>query len=242
MLVTHPSESSLRVASYNIRKCIGLDRKRDPGRTLDVISALESDIIALQEADRRLAPRPAAIPRELVERASDFIPVSFDGNGPSLGVHGNAILLRRGIHVENTRKIDLPGMEPRGAAVAEVTLTKGRLRIVATHLGLMRRHRQQQLDYLRNVLGKLDDMPTLIMGDFNEWSQTKGLEALSDFEIHSPGRSFHAARPIAGLDKIATDAAFSLDDAGVYEKNLALRASDHLPVWADLKLADAAAG
>ncbi|MGB0968912.1 MAG: endonuclease/exonuclease/phosphatase family protein, partial [Halocynthiibacter sp.] len=53
---------SLRIASYNIRKCIGLDRRRDPHRTAGVIQALRADIVLLQEADKRLGARPAALP------------------------------------------------------------------------------------------------------------------------------------------------------------------------------------
>ena len=49
----------LRLASYNIRKCIGLDRRRDPGRILRVINGLEADVVVLQEADRRMGPRRA---------------------------------------------------------------------------------------------------------------------------------------------------------------------------------------
>lgn len=59
------------------------------------------------------------------------------------------------------------------------------------------------------------------------------------FTVHSPGRSFHASRPVAGLDRIAIDATLTLADAGVVETPLAARASDHLPVWADLVTAGA---
>ena len=57
----------IRVASYNIRKCIGLDRKRDPARTLEAICAIGADVIALQEADRRFGLKHAAIPHDLLE-------------------------------------------------------------------------------------------------------------------------------------------------------------------------------
>ncbi len=38
----------LKVASYNIRKAIGLDRKRDPDRIISVLREVDADIIALQ--------------------------------------------------------------------------------------------------------------------------------------------------------------------------------------------------
>ena len=53
-------DKGLRIASYNIRKAKGLDRRRDPGRILRVLNGLDADVIALQEADRRLGARPSA--------------------------------------------------------------------------------------------------------------------------------------------------------------------------------------
>ena len=52
----------LRIASYNIRKARGLDQRRAPERIIEVINMLGADVIALQEADLRLGPRPAALP------------------------------------------------------------------------------------------------------------------------------------------------------------------------------------
>lgn len=227
----------IRLASYNIRKCVGLDRRRAPGRTLDVITNLDADIIALQEADRRLGPRPAALPRQLIERASDFQTLEI-GEGPdSIGWHGNAILVRKGTILLASERLHLPGLEPRGAVIADLAFGNRTLRLVATHLGLMRRHRTAQLAMIRAAISARPDLPTVILGDFNEWNGGKGLEPLQDaFTIHAPGHSFHAARPVAALDRIALGRGITLQDAGVRQTGLALRASDHLPIWADISL------
>jgi len=58
-------------------------------------------------------------------------------------------------------------------------------------------------------------------------------------EVHAPGHSFHAARPVAALDRIALSQGLQLEDAGVVETVLSRRASDHLPVWADISLTGA---
>jgi endonuclease/exonuclease/phosphatase family metal-dependent hydrolase len=77
------------------------------------------------------------------------------------------------------------------------------------------------------------------LGDFNEWSRTGGLAPLKDaFDIIAPGKSFHASRPIAALDRIALDASLELRDAGVVETDLSRRASDHLPIWADVAMVE----
>ena len=53
-------------ASYNIRKAVGIDGRRDPERILAVLREIDADIIALQEADRRFGTRAAALPRRVV--------------------------------------------------------------------------------------------------------------------------------------------------------------------------------
>lgn len=230
---------SLRLASYNLHKCVGLDGRRDPGRVLDVLNGIGADIIALQEVDRRLGPRPAALPRALIEGQSDFTVPDLPINMVSLGWHGQTILTR-GHAVSATQRINLPGMEPRGAVLAEIQLPSGgALRVVGVHLGLVRRARQLQLRAILRALARRVPMPTVILGDFNEWSARRGLEPLAGaFMLHAPGRSFHAARPIAALDRIALDPQITLSDAGVVNTTLARAASDHLPIWADITLPD----
>jgi endonuclease/exonuclease/phosphatase family metal-dependent hydrolase len=234
MNVQSKSDNKIRLASYNVRKCVGLDLKRSPERVLEVVSGLNADVIALQEADKRLGNRPAALPLRLIEAQSDYKPVVFDAIDQSLGFHGNAVLVRKATKINVSAKISLPGLEPRGAVLTELTFNSRKIRIVATHLGLMRRYRIAQLETIRQFLASMDDIPTLILGDFNEWSKDKGLEPLQkDFEIHAPGLSFHAARPVAALDRIAASSDLNLIDAGVCQSKAAQKASDHLPVWAD---------
>ncbi len=226
-------QHALRLASYNLRKCVGLDRRRTPSRSLEVINSIGADIVALQEVDRRLGKRPAALPRAMVEGYSDFTPLDLDETGVSLGWHGNTILVRGGLKVSGVQRLTLPGLEPRGAVLATV----GPLRLVAVHLGLIRRFRLEQMAAITAALTNLPDMPTVIMGDFNEWSHGRGMEPLQDsFTVHAPGLSFHAARPVAALDRFAISPAVHLKSAGVVQTPLAKRASDHLPVWADVSV------
>jgi endonuclease/exonuclease/phosphatase family metal-dependent hydrolase len=227
----------IRVASYNVRKCVGLDRRRAPERVLSVMSDLDADVIAVQEADFRLGGRPTAIPHAFIETYTDMEPVALDGSDASLGWHGNAVLVRKGARVKSAERLHLPHLEPRGAVVVELEHGGRPLRLVATHLGLTRSFRRQQLRAIAADLRRREPMPTVIVGDFNEWSRKRGLEPIVDkFEVHAPGRSFHAARPVAALDRIATSRDIAISDAAVHERGAALRASDHLPIWADLVL------
>lgn len=231
MPVTSPPSAPLRLATYNIRKCLGTDGRRAPGRVLDVINAMGADIVALQEADRRLGARPEALPARLVEEHSDFRAVALSTSSVSVGWNGNAILVRKSAQVGRVERIELPGLEPRGAVSVEVN----GLRVVAVHLGLLRRSRRAQLQRLRDHLSDGAPHPTVLLGDFNEWSPRKGMEPLDGaYSIVAPGRSFHAARPLAALDRFALSTSIGLHDAGVVETVLSRVASDHLPVWADV--------
>lgn len=225
----------LRIASYNIRKAMGLDRRRDPARILDVLNRIGADVVVLQEADRRLGARPAAIPGFLIEQETDYRVVELARNDVSLGWHGNAVLSRPGLEVRACAHFDLPGLEPRGAVMVDF---KGGLTVVGTHLGLLRSWRLRQMRAIRDHLGQRYER-TAILGDFNEWRETGGFGPLEPvFRVHAPGRSFHAARPVAALDRIALGPALGLRASGVEQGGPARVASDHLPVWADIEIAE----
>jgi endonuclease/exonuclease/phosphatase family metal-dependent hydrolase len=228
----------IRVASYNIRKAIGTDRRRMPERVLEVLGQVDADIIALQEADRRFGVRSAAIPPALMERLSDYKPVPLDVQHDSMGWHGNAILVRKGAEVGAHDVLHLPYLEPRGATMAEVRLNGVGVRVFGMHLDLSGLWRRRQAAAVIHAAQQGAAMPTVLMGDLNEWSANRG--CLADFARHYSfagcGRSFHAQRPVARLDRIMHCSQLTLTDCGVHESAAARRASDHLPIWADFTL------
>lgn len=230
--------SILRLASYNVRKTRGLDQRYDPHRIITVINRLDADVVALQEVDHRLGGRPTALARKLIETETDFVIAPVARTDQSIGWHGNAVLVRKGLELLGVDHFEMPGFEPRGAVRVDIA-AKVPITIVATHLGLMRRHRRRQLSSIaRQVEGA--EHP-VILGDFNEWSMLRGLEPLhSRFRVHAPGRSFHAARPVAALDRIALTEPALLHGAGVDDSPMARLASDHLPIWADVSWPSAA--
>ncbi|MEM8631969.1 MAG: endonuclease/exonuclease/phosphatase family protein [Pseudomonadota bacterium] len=226
---------SVRLVSYNIRKALGLDMKRAPGRILDIVNRLDGDIVLLQEADRRFGNRPAALPHDLVEKGSDYTVVPLATNDVSLGWHGNAVLVRKGLGVLGTGRIELPGLEPRGAVLATVETGDGPLTVVGAHLGLLRSYRRRQVRAILSSLGEDPRDGAIIAGDFNEWSETEGLGTLArSHDLITPGKTFHARRPMAALDRIALAPGYELRDTGVAETNATRIASDHLPIWADI--------
>ncbi len=228
------TSTDFRIASYNIRKALGTDRRRDPDRIMAVVAALKADVVILQEADLRLGARPAALPRDLIEAHTSLVPVHLARSPVSLGWHGIAILTRADIEVAGIFQLDLPGLEPRGAVIVDLALPTGELRVVGTHLGLLRSSRRKQVSHIRAQLAALPDRATILAGDLNEFSTSVGLGRLSPaFQIHAPGRTFHARRPFAALDRFATNDLVQLIRTGVMHDSLTALASDHLPIWAD---------
>lgn len=227
----------LRIASYNIHKSKGSDGRFDPQRVIAVINALVADVLVLQEVDFRMGGRPSALPLADLQADCALEPVQFAGTGPrSLGWHGQTILLRRGVTMESLRPLPLPGLEPRGALIADLHGRIGPIRLVGVHLGLRRTDRRAQLAAIRAALRDAPPRPAVIIGDFNEWSVTRGLEALHGFDLTAPGRSYPARAPFAHLDRIAAGPGMTVARSGVHDTPQSRRASDHLPIWADVHL------
>lgn len=232
----------VRLASYNIRKAIGTDRRRNPERVIEVLAELDADIIALQEADRRFGPRIAAIPPHLLDSQSPYKAVPLDVHADSMGWHGNALLVRKEAEILRHDILHLPYLEPRGAVTADIAIGGLSLRVFGMHLdlsGLWRRRQAGAIIHAANghAHPAVEEMPRVLMGDLNEWSAAGG--CLRDFSRHfafAPcGRSFHARRPVARLDRIMHCERLRLIDSGVHDSAAARRASDHLPIWADLE-------
>lgn len=253
------SGSSITVASYNMRKAIGTDRKRNPHRILEVLNELRADVVALQEADKRFGGRASAVPHELYDQHGLYKPVSvgvrhkrplekarkraerfLNVDTRNIGWHGNALLVKRDVGVLDCLPLQLPTLEPRGAVMAELLLPGDRpLRVIGMHLDLSGLWRRRQM---RAILEAVDErpqqMPTVLMGDTNEWRAASGClkDLPANFRIAPTGASFHSRHPLAALDRIIVDSGVRIDAAGVHMSPAARRASDHLPIWARLTL------
>jgi endonuclease/exonuclease/phosphatase family metal-dependent hydrolase len=250
------SASTITVASYNMHRAVGLDGRRDPHRVLKVLQEIDADVVALQEADKRIGGRGSTVPHELIDSHGMYEPVHFGVrhkrplekarkhaerllkvNTRNIGWHGNAILVKRHVGVLDCAVLDLPTFEPRGAVMAELLIGDRPLRVVGMHLDLSGLWRRRQM---RAILDAIADrpqaMPTVLMGDTNEWRTFAGcLKDLEpEFHIVPTGPSFHARRPVAALDRIIVHRDLNIEAAGVHMSHNARRASDHLPIWARL--------
>lgn len=234
----------LKVATYNIRKCVGLDWRRDPERIAEVLGEVSPRVAALQEADRRFGARSGTLPPEALAEASGLRIAPLPDSGPSHGWHGNAILVGAGVEVRKIERLPLPVLEPRGALIAELEADGARLRVIAAHLGLHGPSRVAQARAIVETLERrADGAFELVMGDFNQWRAHRGPgKIMRERMVPAPTEpSFHAARPVAPIDRIFVGEGVGVARCGVHRSALAQKASDHLPVWADLRFERAAA-
>lgn len=232
--MTLNAKTALRVASWNIHKAVGTDRRRDADRVLAGIAALQADIVALQEADFRLGDRPSALPRDRIMALTGLEPLPVGRNSVSLGWHGNALLARPGIRLTAVEHLDLPGHEPRGAVIVDLD-TPTALRVVAVHLGLLRAARRRQLDAIKAALSRQPVRPTVILGDFNEHSRRVGLGRIATpFVILPTAPTFPARRPFLPLDRIVHSPDLDLVPLG-HTPPPGHQPSDHQPLLAELR-------
>jgi endonuclease/exonuclease/phosphatase family metal-dependent hydrolase len=228
-------------ASYNIHKCVGADRRFDPARTMAVIGEIGADVIALQEADRRFGDRAALLDLPTLEREAGLIPVPIRNGHAGHGWHGNLVLVREGL-VKKLHQIRLPGLEPRGALIADLDLAIGPVRVVAAHLGLLRHSRLLQVEALMAHAGETTERPVVLMGDLNEWrlqrrSALRGIEA--GFGPLGGVASFPSYFPVLALDRVMARPHDLIERLEAHETPLARLASDHLPVKATVRLGGA---
>ncbi len=234
-MIPLPAAMQITFASYNIHKAVGVDGKRDADRIIRVLHEVGADVVALQEADRRFGERETVLPRALLEEAQwQVAPVAERAR--SIGWHGNALLVRRGIDVLEGDRIALPALEPRGAVRARLALDGQEFCVAGMHLDLSGLLRRKQIDTVCRAMAGAG--ACVLLGDLNEWSLRGGALAAfgKGWHVLSPGRSFPGTRPLAQLDRVVHSAHWAVSECGVHHSALAVAASDHLPVKACLTL------
>jgi endonuclease/exonuclease/phosphatase family metal-dependent hydrolase len=237
----------LRIATYNIHKCVGLDRKFSPERIADVIRELDADIVALQEvlSHSRLQHR---------DHQADYIAHSLGmefrlGENRQIrgGDYGNVVLSRLPIVSHENFDISVTKYEPRGCLRTEIEVNSHhRLHFMNLHMGTSFFERRKQVHKLlaSHVLDRPEFVGRrIVAGDFNEW--VNGLTTKlfkSNFQSVDPKlhlgktRTFPGILPILHLDHVYFDDRYRLTEAYVHRSRRALVASDHLPIVAEFEV------
>lgn len=235
------NEVRFAAATYNIHRCVGRDRRRDAHRLLSVLEALQAPIIALQEVETLIGLGPEH--DQFVYLASQLGMHAIAG--PAMfepqSSYGNALLSAYPVRSVHRHNISVPGREPRGAVEAELLIEGQPVRVITTHLGLSARERMRQCRALAKIIEARRPIPTMLLGDFNEWVPfARALTALRRHAADRGCRSFPSAAPVLSLDRVFVTPELTITNLRAFRRGDAARASDHLPVRAELRLQRAA--
>ena len=238
MTFADPTDRSggLSVATYNIHKCVGRDRRHQPARTFAVLRELDVDVLGIQEFDSRPRRRRGPITVAAFEAALGYRALAQPTMEAGGGFHGNLLLTRLPIVASGEIWLDFPGFERRGVLLADIEVAGRLVRVAVTHLGLWPGVRRRQASRLVAELAAPDGMPLVLLADLNEWlPRSRCLGILGRrFNHMSADPTWPAGRPLFAYDRICVGGAARLEDARVHASPLARIASDHLPVRAEV--------
>lgn len=223
------------VVSYNVHGCRGSDGRRDIDRCVDVIDNLEPLVVGLQEVDSR----EGRDVWQAFAQGLDMHAVPGHTLTERDGHYGN--LLLTGCPVLDVLSCDLSyrAREPRRAIDALLDAPGGPLRVIVTHLGLVRRERRAQLERLGDMLAaRWQAHRTVLLGDFNEWWRPRRVGRVLGRTLFARDlpRTFPARAPCFALDQVWCNPQGLVRDVRAVAGATARRASDHLPVVGTLEL------
>jgi endonuclease/exonuclease/phosphatase family metal-dependent hydrolase len=236
----------MRLLSYNIHKGIGgSDRRYRLERVIRVIEELRPDVICLQEVAHqtrrsRYHDQAALLTKHFALDAHLFqMTVHW-----RVGGYGNLLLSRWPIRRKHHVSLTLGRRKPRGAQLAVIATPQGLLHLVHWHLGLSEGERHWQARHIlhHHLFRESAHLPTLVIGDCNDWRNTLAPNAFSEHaftHITSPPshfRSFPAFLAMMSLDKAFCRGGVEVRHAHLPRHKLARRASDHLPLVIDFHL------
>jgi endonuclease/exonuclease/phosphatase family metal-dependent hydrolase len=241
----------LRVMTYNVHSCIGMDGRLSPERIARVIAQYEPDIVALQELDVGRARTGGVDQAHLIARHMEMGYHFHPAIQLEEERYGNAILSRFPIRLVKAGR--LPGLarwpktQPRGAMWVSVDVDGLEVQVFNTHLGLRSRERLAQVRVLLGGewLAHAECRgPIILLGDLNAGPRSPVCRRLStvltDAQLlladHQPRNTWFGPFPTRRIDHILVNHLITVSNAEVPKTGNTRLASDHLPLIADLSL------
>jgi len=219
-----------------------MDGRTRPDRIASVLRRIDADVVALQEVVGA-GPRGGGH-AEAIGAALGMGWVMAPARLLRDHQYGNAVLSRLPITEHVGHDLSWKTCEPRRLQRADIAVDGWTLHIYNVHLGtaiLERRHQAQRLATIvtdRHVAG-----PKLVLGDFNEWMRGLATTLLTerlnsvDLENYLPRRrTYPGLFPVLHLDHIYYAGRVEIVGVELPRTPLALVASDHLPLVADIKV------
>lgn len=231
------SRREVRVATYNVRRCIGRDGRQDAARVFRVIEELDASVVGLQEVDGNLTTGAGQALLGLAEEAGYAVHHGITLRRTDAD-YGNALLSRGRILRVDLHDISVPDAEPRGLIAASLQTGGHPIRVLVTHFGLPFGERRIQARRVASLAAEDQGAVTVVIGDFNEWwPMAVSLRPLRDVLGPAPApRSYPAHRPLLRLDRVWVRPRERLLRVEAHRSASARCASDHLPVLAQIDL------
>ena len=233
----------LRIATYNIHRCRGMDRRTMPLRVAEVIREMNADIVALQEV---IGAGPSGAGQaEEIGAALGMGWVMHSVRQLRNHHFGNVVLSRYPVSHHGHYELTWGTCEERACQRVDLDVTDGGvLHLYNVHLGTAVMERRYQAGRLAAfVHDHRIKGPKIILGDFNEWMKglaTKTLSALFnsiDISQHlQRKRTYPGIFPVLHLDHIYYEGDVTVRSMELVRTRRALMASDHLPLVADFRI------
>lgn len=245
-----PAGLRIRVATYNVHKCRGLDRRVLPERIAEVIRELDADVVALQEIMDVRDGQPAHDQARRIFEALPGYATCFGENRILLGgPYGNLTLSRFPLSLCRNYDVTWKRRERRGCLRTDIEIPGHvPIHVFNVHLGtgFLERRNQARLLLSPDVLqGKELAGPRVVAGDFNEWTRGLASRLMGEaFEAVEPraylkfSRTYPGVLPLLHLDHFYYDKSLTLKDFRLHRSRTALIASDHLPLVGEFALPD----
>ena len=231
-----PDMATLSIATWNIHSCVGNDARFDPERVARVISDLDVDLIGLQEIGWHHRGESGFDQFAYLGEATGMSALAAPTKKSDRAHYGNAILTRLPVLRHDPLDLTIGRREPRGGVDVVVSVGEVPVRVIVAHLGLDPWERARQVGRIIGMVEEEPDLPTLFMGDLNEWTPSSPrLRSLSaTFDDQVAPRSFHAKLPTLRLDRIYARGGLAIPAYTAVRSPATRLASDHLPVRATI--------
>lgn len=239
-----PAAGVLRVVTYNIHKCRGLDGRLHPRRIAEVLCRIHPDVAALQEVVSLDGGRSEQDQARFIAEALGFDYRLAEARKYRKAAYGNLLLSRLPISDHRIWDLTWARREPRICQRVTLAARSRPIQIFNVHLGTSYLERRRQAVRLIEALSSdAGQAPRILVGDFNEWIRGLVTRLLceklvpADIELHTGRRrTYPGVIPLLHLDHIYHDAQLKLEGVVLVRNRLTMVASDHLPLVADFRL------
>ena len=238
---------SLRIVTYNVHRCRGIDNRERPGRIVDVLREVDADVVALQEVLSISGANREKDQAQFIAEELGLNHVAGENRKLKGGSYGNVVLSRFPLRLVRNHDISVRARERRGCLHTDVDVAGAdTVHVFNVHLGtayLERRHQGRRLVEEEILSNQELKGARIMLGDFNEWTRgltTRLLRAhLKSVDVKNylqRAKTFPGLLPVLHLDHIYFEDRLELKGLTVHRTRKALVASDHLPLVADFGL------